>query len=153
MRVGTYDAAEECSEQCLRWKVVAHFFEAKQYAANRSAEGNSYSTGSTGTENLPALAVVIAILGKDTTSNVSNAGRDMYLVTVSLRRRDGLHTTHVGSFFTKTKARCNTEDQSEGLDDERAQTEVSVEHKTTQDDFDFSNSTARSRVVDHGWPD
>ena len=78
-----YNAAEECSEQSLRGKVVAHFFETEQDAADWSTEGNSDSTGGTSAKDLSALAVVIAVLGEDTASNVSNAGRNVYLLTVS----------------------------------------------------------------------
>lgn len=78
-----YNAAEERSEQGLRGEVVAHFLQTEQNAADWSAEGNSDSTGSTGGKDLSAFAVVIAVLGEDTTSDVSNAGRNVYLLTVS----------------------------------------------------------------------
>jgi len=78
-----YNAAEKRSEQSLGGKVVAHFLQTEQDAADWSAEGNSDSTGSTGAKDLSAFAVVVAVLREDTTSNVSNAGRNVYLLTVS----------------------------------------------------------------------
>lgn len=82
-RVMAYNAAEERPEQRLRGEVVAHFLQTEQNAANRSAEGHSNSTSGTGAEDLSAFSVIVAVLGKDTTSNVSNTGGDVYLLEIS----------------------------------------------------------------------
>lgn len=78
-----HNAAEESPEQRLRGKVVAHFLQTKQNAANWSAEGHSYSACGTGAKDLSTFSVIVAVLGKDTTSNVSDTGGDVYLFTIS----------------------------------------------------------------------
>lgn len=85
-----YNATEERSKQCLRGKIVAHFLQTEQDAADWSAEGNSYSTSSTGAQNLPTLAIVVAVLGENTASNVSNACRNVYLAKVSYSIAQGI---------------------------------------------------------------
>lgn len=75
----TYNTAEKCSEQCLRGEVVAHFLQTEQYATDWGAERNGHTTCGTGTQYLSPLAVIVAVFRKDTTCDVTDTRRDVYL--------------------------------------------------------------------------
>jgi hypothetical protein len=73
----TYNAAEECSEQGLGGEVVADLLQTEQHTTNGRTKSNRYTTCGAGTQNLSAFSVIVAVLGEDTTCNVSNAGCNM----------------------------------------------------------------------------
>jgi hypothetical protein len=77
----TYDAAEEGSEERLGREVIADFFQAEEHSTNGSTESNGDTTSSTSAEDLPALSIVVTVLGEDTARDVSYASRDVHIRT------------------------------------------------------------------------
>ncbi len=128
------DAAEEGTEERLGGEEVGYFLQPEQDSAQRRTKGNRNAGGRGSGEDFTTLAVVAVVFGEETAGNIADAGGDV----------------HIRTLLAQTQARSHAEHQAGGLYDERVQAEETMNDEAAEYDSNLSDSTAGSRVVDHG---